>query len=205
MRQRRWLGLVAIVAFAIGVLVAPALAEPTVAGDPSAWADLKAAWTKLNSLSGYRAKVTIGDGQQVTMEFVPPDSMHMTAQTQAGPMEMIKVGQKTAMKMGFPGAPAGWQCRDITQPTTVPDLSNVQGSIDISRGPDTTINSTPVHSYLYSSTTPASPTTYKGTWYIGSQTGLPVRYLADAAAGHQTTIDYYDYGAAITITMPACG
>ncbi len=205
MKQRTWFGLALVAVFAIGVLAAPALADPTVTGDPSAWADLKAAWMKLYSLPGFRAKVTTQNGTDIVMEFVPPDSMHMTAQTQAGPMEMIKVGQKTAMKLGMAGAPAGWQCRDIPQPTTMPDLNNVQGAINITREPDTNVNNTPVHAFLYSATTPGSQTTNKGTWYIGIQTGLPVRFLIDGGPGNQSTIDYYDYGAAITITMPPCG
>jgi len=206
MRQRRWFGRVLVTVLAIGVLAGPAFADLKVTGDQTAWADLKAAWMKLYALSGYRAKVVTQNGSQVVMEFVPPNSMHTTAQMTNGTVEMVRVGQQTAMKMSIPGAPAGWKCQAIPpQPAAVPNVQTLEGSVDVSRGTDTTINGTPVHTYIYSMTSATTNTTSKGTWYVGSQTGLPVRFLIGGSAGNQTTMDFYDYGAAITIAMPSCG
>jgi hypothetical protein len=198
------LGRILLAALAIGLLAAPALADPTVTGDQAAWADLKASWVKLHGLSAYRAKISTDGGMSGVMEFVAPNSYHMTMQAQGGAMEMINVNGKTAFKMNIPGAPAGWQCRDVKPPANVPDLQNVEGTINVTRQPDTTINETPVHVYVTSMTSPSSPAPVEGTWYVGSATGLPVRFASDSG-GHKTTMDFYDYGANITVSLPACG
>lgn len=194
-RQRVRLGRVLVIVLAIGLLAAPACADLKVNGDQRAWADLKAALAKLYAMS-FRAKVTSKDVSQALMEFVPPGSTRTTVQTKSGAMEMVRVGGKTAIKTGA----AGWRCVNMPQPTTLPNLSTLEGSVDISRGADTTINSTPVHTYLYATTSAVSGRTTKGTWYVGSQTGLPVRFVISGGG----SIDYYDYGAAITIAFPSC-
>lgn len=196
MRHRTRFGRVLVTVLAIGLLAAPAFADLKVNGDQRAWAELKAAWAKLYAMP-FRAKVTSKDVRQAMMEFVPPDAMRTTAETKDGAMEMVRVGGKTAVKIGA----AGWRCPQIPQPTTLPNLRTLEGSVDISRGADTAINNTPVHTYLYATTSGASQRTTKGTWYVGSQTGLPARFVISGGG----TIDYYDYGAAITITFPTCG
>ena len=204
MRQRTSLGTILLAIIVISVVAAPALADPTVTGDQGAWADLRAAWTKLHELSGYRAKMTSEDGVTGIMEFATPGAYHMTMQTKAGPVEMVGVNGKTAVKLNVPGAPAGWQCRDMPQPASVPDLEKAQGTINIARQPDTTVNGTPVHVYATSTTMPSSKAPISATWYVGSATGLPVR-LTTGEAGHQSMMDFYDYGAAIAISLPSCG
>jgi hypothetical protein len=70
------------------------------------------------------------------------------------------------------------------------------GTVNVSRGPDTAIGGTPVHT-IFSMKDGGN----KDTIYVGSQNGLPKRVIT--GAGRQT-IDYYDYGAHIAITLPPC-
>jgi len=164
-----------------------------------------AAYKKLSSLSGYRVKMAGDGGMQSVMEVVPPDKYHMTSQTPNGAMEMIKVGDKTAFKMSATGAPNTWQCRSLPQNTTPQDPTTAQGTVEISRGADTAIDGMPVHTYIYTNTTAQASTSAKTTLYVGSQNGLPKRMVVDAgASGHPITMDYYDYGAPITIALPPC-
>ncbi len=61
--------------------------------------------------------------------------------------------------------------------------------------PDTVIDGTPVHAYDDSSG--------KATVYVGPQPGLPRRIVeTDPESGG--SLDYYDYGVPIRITLPPC-
>jgi len=203
-RQRAWHCLVAAFA-AIGLLTAPTFAAVTVKGDQAAWADVMAAYKKLYSLSGFRVKMAGEAGVQSVMEVVPPDKYHMTSQTPNGGMEMITVGDKTAFKMSATGAPNTWQCHSLPQNVTPRDPTTAEGTVEVSRGADTAIDGTPVHTYVYTNAGTQSGASAKTTLYVGSQNGLPKRMVVEAGSSeHQITMDYYDYGAPITIALPQC-
>ncbi len=190
-----------------------ASAELTVKGDQTAWAEVAAAYKKLYALSGFRMKLVAPEGQpSMVTEMVPPNSFHTMIEMGAGSasgsgsMEMISVGGQARYRVNMPGAPAQWMCQG-GPPVQVPsDPSAVQGTVEAARGPDAAIDGTPVHTYLYTSTISAQGQSIvvKTTLYVGTQTGLP-RRMINSAGGHDSTIDYYDYGAKIDIALPPCG
>ncbi|HXX37214.1 MAG TPA: hypothetical protein VEP50_03555 [bacterium] len=202
MRGRTWIrGATAAIAAAC-LFAVPALADVTIKGDQAAANEAMAAFKKLYSLPGFRMKVTTPDRGESIMEFAA-GNYHMTGHLQNGSMEIIKVGDTIATKIDMPGAPAGWRCRsNASTNAQVPadPTTATQGTIEVSRGPDTTIEGTPVHTIIYTRSEGAGG---KDTMYVGSQTGLP-RRLVSESGGHSTTVDYYDYGAPISITLPQC-
>jgi hypothetical protein len=180
------------------LLAAPERADVTVTGDRSAYDEALAAFKKLFSLPGFRAKITSRQGQDL-MEFAPPDSYHLTNQAQNYSLETINVGGTVATKGNIPGATAGWRCataKSTDRPLIDLAMQRGTGTVNVSRGPDTAIGGTPVHT-IFSMKDGGN----KDTIYVGSQNGLPKRVIT--GAGRQT-IDYYDYGAHIAITLPPC-
>ncbi len=210
MRRRRTGRVAALVAVMSAVLACAgaAQADLTVKGDTAAWGDVVAAYKKLASLPGFRMKVSSGGaGPMMVVEVVPPDSLHTTMQTGSGGMEMVSVKGQSRFRMNMPGAPAGWQCQGVP-PIQLPrdPTRDVQGTVEVSRGPDTVVEGTPAHTYIYTIavSTMGQSGTGKTTLYVGTQTGLPRRSVTSATGG-EVTADYYDYGAKIDITLPPCG
>jgi outer membrane lipoprotein-sorting protein len=143
----------------------------------------------------------------MVMEAVPPDSFHTTVQASSGTIETVSVKGQTRYRMNMPGAPTGWQCRGGPPVQAPRDPSkDIQGTVEISRGADTAIEGMPVHTYIYTITPSATGQggTGKTTLYVGTQTGLPRRSVVSSPGG-ESTLDFYDYGANIIITLPACG
>jgi hypothetical protein len=168
-------------------------------GDPAAKAEVLAAFQRLNALPSYRMKATNSDVTAV-MEVVRPDKMHSTAQTPQGIYEVINVGKETRVRSTMPGMPPGWRCTTGSQEATS-RIFNVaefrKDATPIIRKADTVVDGTPVHTYAE----PAGP----GMVYIGAQTGLPRRVIdVDKESNKTTTIDFYDYGASISIVLPPC-
>ena len=195
--RRAWLYGSAAVAV-VCLLTAPVLADVTVIGDRSAYDEALAAFKKLLSLPGFRAKVTSPQGQGL-MEFATPDSYHFTNQAQNYSFETIKVGGTVATKGNIPGATAGWRCstaKSTDRPLIDLAMQRGTGTFNVSRDPDTVIDGTPVHT-IFSTKDGGN----KDTIYVGSQNGLPKRVIADDG---RRTIDYYDYGAHVAITLPSC-
>jgi hypothetical protein len=181
------------------LLATPVLADVTVTGDRSAYDEVVAAFKRLFSLPGFRAKMTSPQGQgQGVFEYAAPNSWHFGAQgvAQGGPYyEIIHVGGQVATRGNIPGNTSGWRCR-AAKPTDRPlfDPNRAEGTYNASRGPNTVIDGTPMHTLFF--TEPDK----KSTIYVGSQTGLPKRVITDRG----DTIDYYDYGAHVAITLPPC-
>jgi hypothetical protein len=204
----RWIATALVVLTASLLVPGSAPAEVTVKGDRAAWAEIGAAYKKLNSLSGYRMKISGGPGaQEVIVEVAPPGATHTMVHMGSGTMEIVSVNGQTRFRMNIPGAPSGWQCRSAVPPIQTPrDPTSAQGAVEVSRGPDAAIEGTPVHTYIYTSTVGAQgqDAAAKTTLYVGTQTGLPRRAVTGTAAG-ESTVDYYDYGAKIEITLPPCG
>jgi hypothetical protein len=177
------------------LLAAPVLADVTVHGDRSAFDEVIAAFTKLFSLPGFRAKYTRPQGQGGVFEYAAPNSWHIGAP--GGPFEIIHVGGQVATRTDIPGQPSGWRCRaSRAGDRPLFDPTKATGTYTVSRGPDTVIDGTPVHT-IFS----ARAGRDKDTLYVGAQNGLP-RRVVDAEG--RNTIDYYDYGASVVITLPPC-
>ena len=186
----------------------PAAAELTVKGDAAAWREVVAAYQKLGALPGYRIRTTMPQGSMI-VEVAPADkAMHSTMESSSGGAEFIIVGGQSRMRVTASGAPAGWRCVNLPQMPNMSDPSAVQGAVDVARAPDAAIDGQPMHVYLYTiessgggSMAAAGPV--KTTLYVGSGNGLPRRVVVATTRGDQS-LDYYDYGAAIQITLPPC-
>jgi|GEM_PF-921553 len=187
-------------------LVGPASAELTVKGDEAAWREVTAAFGKLNTLPGYRMKMTLAAGQTMIIEVAQAgNAMHSTMQSQSGGMEMVRIGDQSRYRLSTPGAPAGWMCQGIPPMPRANDPTAVQGTVDVARAPDSAIDGQAMRVYVYTIEASAAGQsgTVKTTLYVGSGNGLPRRALV-ATQGGEYPIDYYDYGAPIQITLPPC-
>lgn len=174
-------------------------------GDKTAWADVGKAYQALNRLSGYRMKATMPTGD-VVMEFVPAKkAMHSTMRMAQGGVETIAVAGQVRYRMNVPGMPSGWRCQGAAAPSAPADPTEVNGTVDVTRGPDLTIDGASMHSYSYtmSASGAGQRTGGKTMLYVNAQSGLPRRMTIAAPQGNQT-FDYYDYGANIQIVLPAC-
>jgi hypothetical protein len=172
-----------------------ARAAVTIIGDQSAYNEVVAAFQKLFSLPGFRAKSTDAQGQaRGIFEFAPPNNWHITATApNGGAFETIRVDGRVATRMNLPGQPAGWRCGTSKTDRPIFDPTTAAGTYNMSRGPDTVIDRVPVHTIAW------NDGTKRTTYYIGVQNGLPKR-----AVSERDTIDYYDYGANVVITPPTC-
>jgi hypothetical protein len=172
-------------------------------GDPAAKAEIVAAFQRLNALPPYRIKGTSNkkDGMTLVYEIVRPDKSHFTYHSPQGTYEGITIGKQGAFRITMSGEAASWQCTtgsDNSPANTAFYPDKIRQDLEskpVVRKPDTVIDGTPVHLY----TDPSG----KDAIYVGAQTGLP-RRLVDADAESGGTLDFYDYGAKITIGLPPC-
>ncbi|HEV2440408.1 MAG TPA: hypothetical protein VGX97_10135 [bacterium] len=207
-RTKPLAAMVAGLAMAVAVgLAGPGSAELTVKGDDAAWREVTAAFGKLNTLPGYRMKMTLAAGQTMIIEVAQAgNAMHSTMQSQSGGMEMVRVGDQSRYRLSTPGAPAGWMCQGIPPMPRVNDPTAVQGTVEIARAPDSAIDGEAMHVYAYTIEASAmgqSTGNVKTTLYVGAGNGLPRRAVV-AAQGGEYPIEYYDYGAPIQIALPPC-
>lgn len=181
-------------------------------GDPAAKAEIVAAFQRLNELPSYRMKGTNSrDGLSMVIEKVRPDKERYTSQSPRGTFEIIAVGKLSASRLPAPGETAGWRCApegNSWPAVTAFNIDKIRKDLDtaqVVRKPDTVIDGTPVRAYAVEQIVDGARST--GAGYIGAQNGLP-RRLVDTHPGDNgpvtETIDFYDYGAKITITMPPC-
>jgi len=192
-----------ILSFVLGAGIALTAITPggsVAQGDPSAKAQVVAAFEKLNSVPSYRMK-TSAPGGTTMIEIVRPDKRHYTAQSPNGSFESITVGTQTRERVNMPGQPTGWRC--ITNRRSLETMFNLdrmrKDVTEVVRKPDMVIEGMPVRTYAAASGSGA-------TLYVGVQTGLPRRLVhVDQQSGKTATIDFYDYGAPITIMLPSCG
>lgn len=196
MRARTWYGWLIVTVAAVAAAGGSTLAAPTVKGDTAAWGEITAAFKKLYVLPGFRVKVSVSDGTAAIAEFASP-SIHWIVQSSQGSVETFVVGSESAVR--FAG-----QCRR-TQTTgmNIPykDPTSLTGDVTVTRKPDTNIDGTPVHAYAYITLSPGGPRN-SGDAFVGAQTGLPRRVVNVEPDGKTTTLDYYDYGVKIAITLP---
>ncbi len=152
-------------------------------------------------LPGYRVKMVWGGGSQTMLiEIVPPSGAFRAVD---GPQETITVNGESRIRFGD----LGWRCvhGGLAAPLPFGPLEmqrdNRDITVEVTRGPDTLIDGAPVRTYVY------AHFYYKTTLYVGTQSGLPRRAVtaAPSALGSgEQTIDYYDYGSKIEITLPPC-
>jgi hypothetical protein len=115
------------------------------------------------------------------------------------------MGGQMRMKMNVPGGPERWQCQNAPAsmaPQT--DPAKFQGTVDVARGQDASIDGAQMHVYTYALSAPAVPGTVKTTLFVDTANGLPRRMIVATPGGDQA-MDYYDYDALIKFTLPACG
>jgi hypothetical protein len=205
MRRVRLSAVVGVLALMLTAGIAgQASAGLIVNGDAAAWREVLAAFSKLNGLSGYRMKSAMPGGTMV-MEFTSGGtSMHMLMQTAHGNMEMVRVGDQVRERSTMGGGPPGWRCQGIPPVSRPADPTSYQGTVDVSRGPDSVIDGQPVHAYVWTLQRGGMPGGLKSTLYVGANNGLPRRIVSAGPQGEQS-MDYYDYGAPINNTLPACG
>ena len=208
-------GPVCVITFA----VTGAHAARPVHGDLAAWNELHAAFNELLAVSAYRVKIT--SSYASTVIEIARGPYHSVSRVASGTSvqteEFIDVnGQIQKRTTGVPGVPAEWQCS--TRPTgsvhSGPsrfdplDPTGSGGMVDVSRGPDTVIDDTPVRTYHISAQSePQSgqTTRTKDTIYVGQANGLPRRIVQVSASGNvEGMTDFYDYDANIVIALPPC-
>lgn len=197
-----WLARVTLLGAVVALDLAPvAIAAPTVRGDTAAWNDVIAAYRRLYALPGYRMKITFPDGRVATAEFARPDA-HWSVPTPQGPADSYLVGAVYVTQRG------GRCTRLQTGRPNVPDvdLANYKGEVTVVRKTDTSIDGLPVHDYAYVQVSPGGSQS-RGDVYLAARTGLPRRVVNIAVrrtgeSQQPNTIDYYDYGAKISITLP---
>ncbi len=181
------------------LLISPALAgAPTVTGDPMALQEILAAFNRVNAVKTYRMKGTIG-GAPMVVEVVIPDRFHTKVEWPDGKVfETVRVGSE----IRFRHDGQRWTCAPappLNFPNT--DLASLSDKIIVAKGPVATIDGTATQSYTY---------TYAGQGYtikvyVAIAEGLPKRKeVLDPTGAVESTFDYYDYGAPITIDLPAC-
>lgn len=189
------------------VWVAGAAAQLTVKGDARAWQEVTAAYEKLAKLKSYRVKMTM-EGQPGAMvtEHVNPGRTRMVMTVQGMTLESVTVDGKTAYRQTG-GGPQGsaWTCRSMPAGgvQAPPEPKAFKGEVTAGRIADATVEGTKTSGYEYTWVTQGQ--SIKQRLYVAGD-GLPRRMVVlDAAGKAQTTMDYYDFNAPITIEAPKCG
>jgi len=179
-----------------------AAAAVTANGDARAWHEVLAAFGKLNRLRGYRIKVEAASGTMVVDVMPRRNAMHSTMQSQGMDAEVIVVGSQSRSRLTAPGVSGAWACQGIPPLPKASDFLGADGTVDVARAPDTTIDGEAVRVYRVAAS--GSFGEIKSTVFVGAANGLPRRAVMTSDAGEQT-LAYYDYGAPIEITLPPCG
>lgn len=178
-----------------------ATAAPVVKGDPKAYTEIKAAFVKWLQVKSYRAKEMAQGMGSMTMEYVSPDRYHITQQMSGVVAETINVGKEGRLRQG--GGP--WQCLPEREPISLnpKGMEEIKGEVTAARGPVVTIDGVQTQSYTYSTNENGKISNQK--LFVALTNGLPKRIQQlDGKGAVQWTMDYFDYNAPITITLPPC-
>ena len=199
--------------------------QRTITGDAAIWAEVEAVYNKLDTLSGYRKKVsgvnTFSAAKfDETVEIVPLKAFHRIREQQpaggfSGVMsEVVVVGNQRRFRKMETGTQWGpWECAKAAPVRKPGDTGGVskQETVEAVRGSDTAIEGTPMRTYVYTTVVTLTFSnqkprtgTVKTTLYVDTQTGLPRREIDVVRDFPPTTTDYYDYDAKIAITLPPC-
>ena len=186
-----------------------ALGAPRAAGDIAAWTEVIAAYTRLNALPGYRARVD-SPSEELTAEreVIPGRAIHELIHEPKLTLETITVGHVTRHRWIYGGTAGTWQC-DSQPRTDERDPTTMRESVLVARQTDAVIDGAAVHvvAYSWEVLVVGRYVTLRTTAYIDPTAGLPRRSVTPLRTGPSNayTIDYYDYGAKLKIVLPACG
>jgi len=209
----KWMLRAAVALIFVLLLVVSASAQVTVKGDAAAWREISAAHGNLAKLKTYRMKIAAtGQPEAIVMEKVNPDRTRMIIQAQGVSMETIVVGNETRTRMsgtGMPaGSPAGWQCQPAQAQAgprgSAPDPTKAKGEVTVSRLADATIDGAKTRGYQYTMKSDGPPV--QSRVFVLVDRSLPRRTeVLDNSGNVESTFDYYDFNAPITIDLPKCG
>lgn len=205
-RERTGVAVALGVILAVTTLVVAAQSEQTVTGDHAAWAEVRTAYKKLQTLAGYRMRVATGQSPDMTFEVAPPASVRMTVPAGNGVMEVITVHGQSRVRTRGSGGAGPWQCQGAPSIEFPGDpAERIQGTVHVSRGGDTAIAGAAVRTYIYryATTVQGQVVNVQTTLYVGAQTGLPRRAVT-LRGGSEVAIDFYDFGTRIDIPLPPC-
>lgn len=203
--NRRWcfavqyaLVLAAMVALALGLAAGTVAAQagPTFRGDPQAVAEVTAALQKFSAARSWRTRMTSPEGTSTT-EFVAPDRFRMVLTQGNTTTEIFIIGRETWVR-------GGGDCRKVpgTTPVTNPkDLAELTGAdtITVTRGNPEMVDGTPTQTYTMAVESRGATTRQK--LHVATATGLLRRIEVQASQGTML-VDYFDFGAPITINPP---
>ncbi len=201
-----------ITAAAAAVLIAvifdvPSGAGPAAVDDETSRQEIAAAYQKLEAMS-YRMRMT-APGQTVLVEHVPPNSRRTITQItgEVGEVETVTVDNNIRSRVTGPGVPGRWECSAAgPQRPIVLTMKDFGMALEVSRRPDILIAGSPAHTYVLVYSVQGGKPAGATILYIDAQTGLPRRSVTPYPLGAgEVIVDYYDYGAPISITLPACG
>ena len=191
--------LAAMVALALGHAAGTVAAQagPTFRGDPQAVAEVMSALQKFGAARSWRSRMTSPDGTSTATEFVAPDRFRMVLSQGNQTTEIFIIGRETWTR-------EGGTCTKLpaTIPVTNPkDLAEQTGAetITVTRGNPERVDGTPTQTYTMA--VESRGTTTRQKLYVATATGLLRRIEAQASQG-TLLIDYFDYGAPITINPP---
>ncbi len=172
----------------------------TITGDRKAWDEIKPAFRKLAKLKSYRAKVMRSD--RVTLiQAVNPDRIHIVNHVRGQTQESIQVGRERR----FREALGRWMCHSSRRDSLPPVLpTRLAGEVTAARGPVVILDGERTQTYTYTWRVQGTLTSYQ--LFVVAASGLPRRILVQDKTGKvQATIDYFDFDAPFSITLPSCG
>ncbi len=192
---------VLIVGTMLAVLVpiaAAAPAGPTVKGEPQAVAELQAAYQKFGAARTWRSRMRSGDTVNTTA-YVAPDRFHMVIAQGNQTTEIFMIGREMWAKGGgtcnkLPAAVPVMNPKEMVEQTSDTTISVTKS------GPEN-VEGTPTQTYQL--VVESRGTTTRQKFYVATATGLPRRIETLSAQGN-VVVDYFDFGAAITINNPPC-
>jgi outer membrane lipoprotein-sorting protein len=202
MHRTLWAVSLCLVTLSLPALALPAAsaapAGPTFKGDPRAVGEVQAAFQKFAAARTWRARMVSGDSTTTTA-FVAPDRFHMTIVQDNTTTEMFMIGREVWMKTGgtcqkLPAAVP------VKTPKEMIEHGAAETTITVTKGGAASVEGTPTQTYLL--TVESRGTTVREKLYVATKSGLPRRLEIQGTP--PTTIDYFDFGAPITINRPPC-
>ena len=174
-----------------------------VEGDPRAWADIQAAFTKLRLTAFYKIAaagvgMTSSSGTSVTE--VAVDRIHTMTRGPKGTRETIQVG-RNLVRSREDEQP--WMCQASYLPlpgSYIDLLIKPRGRVSATRGTTFSIGGVPTQSYSYS-----LGVTSRFRVFIALSDGRPrrVEFLARTGAA-VNWLDFFDYDVPVVISLPRC-
>lgn len=196
-RWMNWALLIALLVSAGPAHAAPAAVRIT--GDEAAAREYFSAWERLRQLRTYRVRMASG-GQNMVTDHVNPNRQRIIIGSGNDRQEILLVGNEMRVRSGTgPYMCLPPQARpQIGGPN--PDPQSAQGEINVTRLPDASIEGAAVRGYLIATTSEGRAMRMRG-WVLTSGELRRIEFL-NAAGSVESTMDYYDFNAPITIPDP---